>query len=470
MTFTFIETLIDRILLRDIRAIARAITKIENDTPEASEILKALFSHTGHSVTVGITGAPGAGKSSLVDRLALHYRNQGQTVGILAIDPSSPFSGGALLGDRIRMQGLANDPHVFIRSMATRGNLGGLARATVDAVAVLDAAGYDRILVETVGVGQDEVDIVKAADVSVVVLVPGMGDDIQAIKAGIMEIGDLFIINKAEREGVERTERELITLLEMSSRSDGWRPPIVRTVATENRGIDEFAAAIERYVQFLQQHPAMQSQCASIAENRLIELLRERLLKRVLSEGLPHGGISAMATAVASRERDPYSIVEEIIEKVHINKSRVSPAPTSKIQHLGVAVESIDEALRFWRDALGLEVKETEMVEDQGVRVAMLPIGDSRIELLEATAAETPVGKFLIRRGPGIHHVCIEVSDIRAALTKLKTRAIRLIDEEPRHGAGGALVAFIHPASTGGVLVELAEAIPDNAKHTRSAE
>ncbi|HMB27446.1 MAG TPA: methylmalonyl Co-A mutase-associated GTPase MeaB, partial [Blastocatellia bacterium] len=209
-------SLVDRILARDPRAIARAISKIENDSPDANEILKALFARTGRGLTVGVTGAPGAGKSSLVDKLALHYRSTGKTVGVIAVDPSSPFSGGAILGDRIRMQALANDPGVFIRSMATRGNLGGLARATVDAVAVLDAAGYDRTLVETVGVGQDEVDVVKAADVSVVVLVPGMGDDIQAIKAGIMEIGDVFVINKADREGVERTERELITLLEMS--------------------------------------------------------------------------------------------------------------------------------------------------------------------------------------------------------------------------------------------------------------
>src|SRR5215471_16856803 len=233
-------SLVYRILARDPRAIARAISKIENDAPDANDILKALFAHAGKGVTIGITGAPGAGKSTLVDKLALHYRAAGRTVGIIAVDPSSPFSGGAILGDRIRMQALANDPGVFIRSMATRGNLGGLARATVDAVAVLGAAGYDRTLVETVGVGQDEVDIVKAADLSVVVLVPGMGDDIQAIKAGIMEIGDIFVINKADREGVERTERELITLLEIADRTnekDAWKPPIIRAIATQNKGI-----------------------------------------------------------------------------------------------------------------------------------------------------------------------------------------------------------------------------------------
>ncbi|HMV51893.1 MAG TPA: methylmalonyl Co-A mutase-associated GTPase MeaB, partial [Blastocatellia bacterium] len=221
-------------------------------------------------------------------------------------------------GDRIRMQTLANDPGVFIRSMATRGNLGGLARATVDAVAVLDAAGYDRTLVETVGVGQDEVDIVKTADVSVVVLVPGMGDDIQAIKAGIMEIGDVFVINKAERDGVERTERELIALLEMSERSDGWHPPIIRTVATQNKGIEQFVEAIERYAAFRKEQRASLERFAGVAENRIIELLRERLLRHVLNEALTPGELRQLALAVASRQRDPYSIVEEIINKVRI--------------------------------------------------------------------------------------------------------------------------------------------------------
>src|SRR5687768_9407742 len=228
-----IQKLVERVLGGEPRAVARAISVVEDGAAGAAELMRGVFPHTGRGLVVGITGSPGAGKSSLVDKLAGLYRERGERVGIVAVDPSSPFSGGAILGDRIRMQTLANDPGVFIRSMATRGNLGGLARATVDAVAVLEAAGYDRTLVETVGVGQDEVDIVKAADVSVVVLVPGMGDDIQAIKAGIMEIGDIFVINKADREGVERTERALIALLEMSESSDGaggkdgWRPPIV---------------------------------------------------------------------------------------------------------------------------------------------------------------------------------------------------------------------------------------------------
>src|SRR4051812_36549399 len=241
---------IEKILSGETRAVARAISKVEDGIGDAAEMMKAVFAHTGRAMVVGITGSPGAGKSSLVDKLAGLYRRRNERVGIVAVDPSSPFSGGAILGDRIRMQTLGLDKDVFIRSMATRGNLGGLARATVDAVAILDAAGYARIIVETVGVGQDEVEVVKAADVSVVVLVPGMGDDIQAIKAGIMEIGDVFVINKADREGVMRTEKELQALLSLADRGDDWQPPIVRTIATESHGIAELAAAIDSYREF----------------------------------------------------------------------------------------------------------------------------------------------------------------------------------------------------------------------------
>ena len=457
------STQLERILQRDPRAVARAISAIENESPAATELLKRLFAHTGRGLVVGVTGAPGAGKSSLVDKLALHYRTQEKTVGIVAVDPSSPFSGGALLGDRIRMQALATDPNVFIRSMATRGNLGGLARATVDAVAVLEAAGYDRTLVETVGVGQDEVDIVKTADVCVVVLVPGMGDSIQAIKAGIMEIGDVFVINKAEREGVEQTERELIGLLEMTHRPDGWTPPIVRTVAIENRGLTELAAAIESYGAFVQSGASSQARRTAVAENRILEILRDRLLKRAL-QAVSTEQLKDLAALVAARQRDPYSIVEEIISATtptpmaHLSSSSSSSSGSPrKINHLGVAVSTIDDALRFWRDGLGLELHEIEVVEDQGVRTAMLPLGESRIELLEATGEDTPVGKFLAKRGPGIHHVCVEVADIAAKLAQLQAQGIRLIDEQPRRGAGGMLVAFVHPASTGGVLVELVE-------------
>ncbi len=276
--------------------------------------MKSVFPLTGRGLIIGITGAPGAGKSSLVDKLALLYRKQGERVGIVAVDPSSPFSGGAILGDRIRMQTLGLDSGVFIRSMATRGNLGGLARTTVDAVSILDAAGYGKIIIETVGVGQDEVEIVKAADISVVVLVPGMGDDIQAIKAGIMEIGDIFVINKADREGVYATEKELEALLSLAMRDDLWEPPIVKTVATESKGIQELAAAIERYREFHRHAAAGDGRRRAIARWRILELLRERLVARTLETNSASEMLDRLAGEVASRQRDPYSAVDELIK------------------------------------------------------------------------------------------------------------------------------------------------------------
>lgn len=308
------NSLVARITAGEPRAVARAISQIEDGADNASDLMREIFPLTGRSLVIGITGAPGAGKSSLVDKLALFYRQQDERVGIVAVDPSSPFSGGAILGDRIRMQTLGLDEGVFIRSMATRGNLGGLARATVDAVAVLDAAGYSRIIVETVGVGQDEVEIVKAADISVVVLVPGMGDDIQAIKAGIMEIGDIFVVNKADREGVFSTEKEIEALLSLSSRSDGWDPPIIKTVATENKGIDELAAAIERFRESHLRTEVGGERRRAIARWRILELLRERLVTRTLSTESASERLERLAGEVATRQRDPYSAVEEIIE------------------------------------------------------------------------------------------------------------------------------------------------------------
>jgi GTPase len=296
------------------RAVARAISKVEDVSKDASQLMKKIFPLTGKGLIVGITGAPGAGKSSLVDKLAQRYRQQGERVGIVAVDPSSPFSGGAILGDRIRMQTLGLDQGVFIRSMATRGNLGGLARTTVDAVSILDAAGYSKIIIETVGVGQDEVEVVKAADVSVVVLVPGMGDDIQAIKAGIMEIGDVFVINKADRDGVNSTEKELEALLSLATREDGWQPPIVKTIATENKGIDELAAAIESYRDFLTQAKSGDGRRRAIARWRILELLRERLVLQTLEADSASEKLDRLAGEVASRQRDPYSAVEELMK------------------------------------------------------------------------------------------------------------------------------------------------------------
>jgi LAO/AO transport system kinase len=249
----------------------------------------------------------------LVDKLALYYKEKGERIGIVCVDPSSPFSGGAILGDRIRMQTLGLDKNVFIRSMATRGNLGGLSRATVDAVAILDAAGFDKVIVETVGVGQDEVEIVKTADVSVVVLVPGMGDDIQAIKAGIMEIGDVFVINKADREGVLRTEKELESLLSLAHRPDFWTPPIVKTVATENKGIEDLSKAIKSYADFQNTGEASLTRKQAIARWRLLELLREKLLSNLLSKSGTAEKLEKLSLEIAEKKNNPYLAVEEIL-------------------------------------------------------------------------------------------------------------------------------------------------------------
>jgi len=306
-------SLIDRVTAGDTRAVARAISKVEDGLAGASSLMKEVFPRTGRALVVGITGSPGAGKSTLVDKLAGFYRKQGERVGIIAVDPSSPFSGGAILGDRIRMQTLSLDKGVFIRSMATRGNLGGLARGTVDAVAILDAAGYQKILVETVGVGQDEVEIVKTADVCVVVLVPGMGDDVQTMKAGLMEIGDIFVINKADREGVLRTEKELQALLTFAAH-DEWQAPIVKTVATESKGIEDLASAIEQTRKLQQGQSASGERRHAIARWRILELLRDQLLDRTLSTNAANEKLERLAGEVASKQRDPYSAVEELLK------------------------------------------------------------------------------------------------------------------------------------------------------------
>jgi LAO/AO transport system kinase len=256
-----------------------------------------------------MTGAPGAGKSTLVDQLAKLYRKQNRTVGIIAVDPTSPYTGGAILGDRIRMQDHFADPGIYIRSMATRGSLGGLARTTADVSTVLDASGRDVILIETVGVGQDEVDIVRLADITVVILVPGMGDDVQTIKAGIMEIADIFVINKSDREGAERVEREIRALQTLATRQDGWTPPIVKTVATDGTGVPDLANSIASYEEFLQKENRALKKSAENWQERLVEMLRDAMLDKARAH---IGKINALAVEVAEHKRDPYSVVEEI--------------------------------------------------------------------------------------------------------------------------------------------------------------
>src|SRR5947207_5159905 len=272
-----LTTFVGHVRSGDVRALARAITAIENDSAQASQLMKALFPYSGGARVIGLTGAPGSGKSTLVDQLAREYRKKEKTVGIIAVDPTSPYTGGAILGDRIRMQAHHADTGIYIRSMATRGFLGGLARATADVATVLDASGKNLVLVETVGVGQDEIEIVRLADVTVVILVPGMGDDVQSIKAGIMEFADIFVINKSDRDGAERIEREVRALQSLAVRGDNWTPPIVKTVASEGAGISELAAAIRNYEVYLETANLIPQKKAQNWHARLVEMLHDAL-------------------------------------------------------------------------------------------------------------------------------------------------------------------------------------------------
>src|SRR5215470_16341703 len=302
-----------KILDGDVRAVSRAITAIENHATESEALLRQLFPHTGQAYLTGVTGAPGTGKSTLVDRLAAHYRKHQERVGIVAVDPTSPYSGGAILGDRIRMQGHAGDSGIFIRSMATRGFLGGLARSTAEVALLLDAAGKRQLLIETVGVGQDEIDIVRLADCVLVVLVPGLGDDIQNMKAGLMEIGDIFVLNKADRDGADRLEQQLLAMLSLVMPRDGWHPPVVRTVATENKGIEELAAAIDKFRARFESSGERRRKHIEHWKNRLLDLLESRLLERALGGAAGQRKLTALAEAVADREKDPFAAVNEIL-------------------------------------------------------------------------------------------------------------------------------------------------------------
>lgn len=366
----------------DLRALARAASGVENRDPAALELLRELEETPGHALVVGVTGPPGAGKSTLVDAMVSALRSQGKTIAVIAVDPTSRITGGAILGDRIRMLQHHGDNGVFVRSMATRGSSGGLARATADLARLMNAAGRDYVIVETVGVGQDEIEIARLAQVTVVVLVPGMGDDVQAIKAGIMEIADIFAINKSDQPGADRVEHEIKAMLSLAH---GNHPAIVKTVATEGKGIDE-----------------------------LLELVRQ-----------------------TSRS-------------VVYTRSEISQV---SIDHLGIAVNSLTEAEAFY-ESLGLQVAHRESVPAEKVNVALLPAGDSGIELLEPAAPDSPISKFLEKRGPGLHHVALRVPDLRAAAARLRESGARLLNE-PRTGAGGHLYVFVHPASAGGVLLEL---------------
>jgi LAO/AO transport system kinase len=307
-----ISLLVCRMRGGDVRSLARAISFVENDSLQAAEVLSACFPHTGHALRIGITGHPGAGKSTLVDRLARHYRGLGATVGVIAVDPTSPFTGGAILGDRIRMQEGLHDPGLYVRSMATRGSLGGLARTTADVASVIEASGKEIILIETVGVGQDEVDIVRLADITLVVLVPGMGDDVQSIKAGIMEIADIFVINKADREGADRVEKEVRAMQSLATRYESRVPPVIRTIATTGEGLDKLASAIEEMKQWLQADGRLDARRKQYWRERLVQMVLHSLMRQLRERGLTDAELDEYAGRVARGEEDPYRLVTQL--------------------------------------------------------------------------------------------------------------------------------------------------------------
>ncbi len=303
------------VLSGDIQAAARLMRDLDDEIPSALRTLKTLYRHTGRACILGITGAPGAGKSTLVDSLIGEIRREGKTVGIVAIDPTSPFSGGAILGDRIRMQKHALDDGVFIKSLATRGHLGGLSKSTIDIVNVMDAMGKDIVIIETVGVGQDEVEIVKVAHTNIVLVVPGMGDDIQALKAGILEIADIFVVNKSDREGADRTRQELETMVSMNTYREGeWIPPVLAAVAQTGAGVPDLFSAIDRHWKFVSREENLARYRREKARVELLEILKNKLIEKAVEDLSRNGVLDLLLGEIAEKHRDPYSVAERVVD------------------------------------------------------------------------------------------------------------------------------------------------------------
>ncbi len=443
-----------------IQAAARLITLIENDGEDAAAALRALFPHTGRAHVVGITGPPGSGKSTLVNAAIRALRAQGRRVGVIAVDPSSPFTGGALLGDRIRMQDHSTDPEVFVRSMATRGSLGGLAPATGEAVAVLDAWGASTVFVETVGTGQAEVDVVSAADTVVVVSAPGLGDGVQTLKAGVMEIGDVFVVNKADRPDADRAVTDLKMVLALAPEG-GWRPPVLSTVATTGEGVAEVLESVSNHLRHLEQGGGLAGRRKARWRREVVRAVEARLRAQTMG-GAAVASLDGLVELVASGQLDPRGAAIRLLAAGRDAAAGLDPAGGAapggvRVDHIGVAVRSIAEAARFYSEALGLQGGPPEQLPAQGVTIVFFAAGETRIELLEPLTPEGPIARFLERRGEGVHHVALAVPDVERALESARAAGFEPVDAVPRPGAHGTRVVFLHPKGTHGVLVELVE-------------
>lgn len=422
------------------RAISKLISGVERGGAEAVEINRAIREKLGRAMVIGITGPPGSGKSTLTNSLVGLLRESGRTVGVIAVDPTSPFTGGAILGDRVRMD---TEPDggafirsmgtrsayggVFIRSMGTRGAYGGLSAATRSAVNVMDACGFDVVIVETVGIGQIEIGIVNEADIVLLLSVPGLGDDIQAIKAGILEIGDVFVVNKCDLPGADRVSVELKASLSLSPDKSRQETPVIMVSAETGKGMAELLGAVEEQFDILQKSGEIKFRRGLRLGGGGSGLGRSSLIMASMGVGIIGGG--GGGTEMKCLNMD----------------------------HIGVAVKSLEEAADFYENILGIKRTGIEEVAEQQVKVMFLPCGDCEIELLESTSEDGPVARFIEKNGEGVQHVAVRVEDIDVALAELKEKGIRMIDEVPRYGAGGARIAFVHPKATKGVLLELCE-------------
>jgi len=431
------------------KAMARAISMIEDRDDYAQEILKRIFHYSGRSLVIGITGAPGSGKSTLVDQLVNIFKHKQKKVGIIAVDPTSPFSGGAILGDRIRMMRHSRDKDVFIRSMATRGHLGGLSKASSEAITVLEAGGKDLILVETVGVGQDEVEVVKLADMILVILTPGTGDDIQAFKAGIMEIADIFVLNKADSPETEKVERQLKAMLDLGLNKKEI-PPIIKTVATTGQNVDSLVEQIESFA-------VNQKEELKIArKKRLIlwmlrDIIREKI-DQLINQNIKESEFNDYVNQIYKREMDPYTLSEDLIRNLK------DSSMTEKIHHIGIAVNDLKKSLNQWKKYFSLKNEEIEEIKERGVRVATLGFDkEPLIELLEAVGENSTIKKFIENNGEGIHHICFKTDNLDQKVKELKKKGIRFVQADAVSGAGGSRIIFIHPSHLNGVLIELKE-------------